>query len=81
MPIKKDKGPRSSISAEAFGTFNKKENFKPIIIPKNDQVKQKIKNTLERSFMFSSLDENEKNIIVDAMQERKIEKKGAVVIK
>jgi cAMP-dependent protein kinase regulator len=36
MPIKKDKGPRSSISAEAFGTFNKKENFKPIIIPKND---------------------------------------------
>lgn len=34
MPIKKDKGPRSSISAEAFGTFNKKENFKPIIIPK-----------------------------------------------
>lgn len=81
MPIKKDKGPRSSISAEAFGTFNKKENFKPIIIPKNDQVKQKIKNTLERSFMFSSLDENEKNIIVDAMQEIKIEKKGDVVIK
>ena len=81
MPIKKDKGPRSSISAEAFGTFNKKENFKPIIITKNDQVKYKIKNTLERSFMFSSLDENEKNIIVDAMQERKIEKKGDVVIK
>jgi cAMP-dependent protein kinase regulator len=39
MPIKKDKGPRSSISAEAFGTFNKKENFKPRIIPKSDHVK------------------------------------------
>lgn len=81
MPIKKDKGPRSSISAEAFGTFNKKENFKPRIIPKSDHVKQKIKSNLERSFMFSSLDEMEKNIIVDAMQERRIEKKGDVVIK
>ena len=31
--------------------------------------------------MFSSLDEMEKNIIVDAMQEKRIEKKGDVVIK
>ena len=31
--------------------------------------------------MFSSLDESEKNIIIDAMQEKKVEKKGDVVIK
>ena len=31
--------------------------------------------------MFSSLDEIEKNIIVDAMQEKKVEKKGDIVIK
>jgi hypothetical protein len=36
---------------------------------------------LEKSFMFSSLDEAEKNIIIDAMQEKKIEKKGDIVIK
>lgn len=81
LPIRKDKGPRSSISAEAFGSFNKKENFKPRIIPKSEQVKQKIKMNLEKSFMFSSLDEAEKNIIIDAMQEKRIEKKGDVVIK
>lgn len=31
--------------------------------------------------MFSSLDEAEKNIIIDAMLEKRIEKKGDVVIK
>jgi len=26
------KGPRTSVSAEAFGAFNKKENFQPKVI-------------------------------------------------
>ena len=77
--MKKDRGPRSSISAEAFGSFNKKENFKPRVIPKSDQVKQNIKNNLEKSFMFSSLDETEKKIIVDAMQEKRVGKKEVVI--
>lgn len=29
---KKAKGPRTSVSAEVFGIFNKKENFQPKVI-------------------------------------------------
>jgi len=29
---KKAKGPRASVSAEAFGLYNKKEDFKPNVI-------------------------------------------------
>lgn len=36
---RKAKGPRQSVSAEAFGKFNKKEDFKARIIPKTEQVK------------------------------------------
>ena len=30
--------PRNSVSAEAFGTWNRKEDFVPRVIPKTDQV-------------------------------------------
>lgn len=36
---KKAKGPRTSVSAEVFGIFNKKENFKPKVIQKSETVK------------------------------------------
>lgn len=32
---KNKKGPRSSVSAEAFGLWNKKSDFKPRVIEKN----------------------------------------------
>jgi hypothetical protein len=35
----KAKGPRASISAEAFGTHNKKADFKPRLVPKSQDVK------------------------------------------
>lgn len=35
----KAKGPRASISAEAFGTHNKKSDFKPRYVPKPQDVK------------------------------------------
>lgn len=63
------KGPRTSVSAEVFGQFNKKENFKPKVIQKSDTVKQAIMDKIEKAFMFSGLDAAEKQIIVDAMAE------------
>jgi len=36
---KKNRGPRSSVSAEAFGIFNKKEDFKARVVPKSDASK------------------------------------------
>lgn len=35
----KHKGPRASVSAEAFGVWNKKEEFKPLLVAKSESVK------------------------------------------
>jgi len=64
-PMKK--GPRTSVSAEAFGTWNKKAEFKP---PKHDKppaVREALKKRLSQAFMFSSLNPQELSIVLDAM--------------
>ena len=63
--------PRSSVSAEAFGVYNKKEEFKPVVVPKSEDTKSRIADRLNMSFMFSALDPKEKAIVIDAMNERK----------
>lgn len=65
---KKAKGPRASVSAEAFGAFNKKEDFKARVIPKSDTAKAAIMDKINKAFMFSGLNDNERNIVVDAME-------------
>jgi len=77
---KKAKGPRASVSAEAFGAFNKKEDFKAIVVPKSETAKAAILEKVNKGFMFSGLDDKEKKIVVDAMDERQCFK-GDVVIK
>lgn len=49
---KKDKQSRSAVSAEVFGVYNKKEDFKPRVIPKSEAQKQQIQEKLLKSFMF-----------------------------
>ena len=39
---KNKKGPRTSVSAEAYGDWNQKENFKPIFVEKTQEVKERI---------------------------------------
>lgn len=77
---KKAKGPRASVSAEAFGLYNKKEDFKPTFITKSEAVRNAIMDKIQNAFMFSGLDEKEKNIVVDAMAEKSAAP-GEVVIK
>ena len=72
--------PRASVSSEAFGRFNKKEDFKPKYVPKSDEQINRIKKRLSQSFMFSSLDTKEQDIVVGAMEEVKF-KSGDYVIK
>lgn len=71
---------RSSVSAEVFGNFNKKETFKPRFIPKSADSRQQIKSKLKESFLFRGLDEKDLEICVDAMDIRTY-KKGETVIK
>ncbi|CAK85233.1 unnamed protein product (macronuclear) [Paramecium tetraurelia] len=61
---------RASISAEAYGQYNRKESFQPRVIVKSQQQKEIISKRLSQSFMFASLDSREKDIVIDAMEER-----------
>jgi cAMP-dependent protein kinase regulator len=76
----KNKGPRSSVSSEAFGAWNKKADFVPEVIPKSEDSKERLGKRLGQAFMFSALDEKEKSIVIDAMAECKF-KKGDKIIK
>jgi cAMP-dependent protein kinase regulator len=70
LPPKAKKG-HSTISAEAFGLWNKRKEFTPKIIQKTQDQKIRIIDRLQNSFMFSALDDKEKTIVIDAMEEKK----------
>jgi cAMP-dependent protein kinase regulator len=74
------KPPRSSVSAEVIGCFNKREDFKPIVIQKDDETKTRIKKRLQDCFMFKKLEDKDLNIVIDAMKEVKY-KEGDVIIR
>lgn len=74
------KGPRASVSAESFGIWNKKEDFKAKVVPKSDETTLKILTRLSQAFMFSALDDLEKKVVLEAMEERKA-KAGDEIIK
>jgi cAMP-dependent protein kinase regulator len=80
-PVQTTKPPqqRTSVSAEAFGVYHKKEDFKPVVIDKTDDVKDKIRQRLNESFLFNTLNEKDQNIVLDAMNEENF-KKGDIVI-
>ena len=74
-----EKGQRSGISAEAFGKFNKKKEFKIRVIKKTEQQKEKIKNKCLTCFLFNNFDELEISNIVDACEEKKFKKNEFVI--
>jgi len=67
---KKHERGHKTISAEAYGKYNQKGNFVPKVIAKSNEQKQRIIQRLEKAFMFSALDDKEKNIVIDAMVEK-----------
>ena len=71
VPVKPNKKlqARVSVSGEAFGRFNKKEDFQPKFVQKNQGQIDRIKKRLSQSFMFSALDAQEQDIVIGAMEE------------
>ena len=67
-----DKKMRTSVSAEVYGNFNKKENFKPRFIQKTPEQILKIKNRVLSSFLFSNLDKKDLDIVIGAMDEKRL---------
>lgn len=76
----KGRGPRTSVSAEAFGTWNKKEDFQPPTYEKSPEVAKALKVRLDQAFMFNALNPEEFDVILKAMRHCP-KKAGEVVIK
>merc|ERR1719506_532984 len=60
------KGQRTSVSAEAYGAWNKKEDFVPPMNPKSPDEVKAITAILEQIFMFSHLDKKALSTVVGA---------------
>ena len=65
------KNTRNSVSAEVYGIFNKKKIFVPKKIHKTEEQINRIKGKIISSFIFSSLDKKEIEIVIDAMEEKR----------
>ena len=73
------KNTRVSVSAEVYGIFNKKKVFVPKKIPKTSEQINRIKGKIISSFIFSSLDKKDLEIVIDAMEEKKFKKDEKVI--
>ena len=62
---------RRSVSAEAFGEWNKKQDFEPRFIEKSLEQKARIEAILSKSFLFAALHEKDRDTVVSAMEEKK----------
>lgn len=80
VAITKTKLGRTSVSAEAFGEWNKKKTYKPKVVLKTAEVKARLSERLQKSFMFASLEDQERFIVINAMEERKVPA-GEIVIR
>lgn len=77
--IKNLKPKRSSVCAEVYGQFNKKEDFKARVIQKTPETISKITSRVKQSFMFSALDEKDLKTVIDAMEENNFKKNETVI--
>ncbi|OMJ93287.1 hypothetical protein SteCoe_3748 [Stentor coeruleus] len=62
---------RTSVSAEAYGQWNKKSDFIPRQIIKTNDQRQRIIQVIDKCFMFSSLDKLEREVLISAFEEKK----------
>eukprot|EP00922_Rhytidocystis_sp_ex-Travisia-forbesii_P034695 GHVS01051529.1.p1 GENE.GHVS01051529.1~~GHVS01051529.1.p1 ORF type:complete len:312 (+),score=33.85 GHVS01051529.1:362-1297(+) len=60
---------RKSVSAEAYGAWNKRENFVSPVYPKTSEQKDRISKIVAGSFLFNSLDKKNLSTVIDAFQE------------
>jgi cAMP-dependent protein kinase regulator len=75
------KGPRASVSAEAYGDWNKMQAaFEPPVYQKTGDQMSRILNVLESSFLFAALDPSELQVVAKAMQEKVIDD-GTMIIR
>lgn len=65
------KNKKLGVSAEVYGKHNPKKEFKPRVIEKTDEQKKKLDKRMNTNFLFSALDNKNKLILIDAMEEKR----------
>jgi len=70
---------RASVSAEAYGAWNKKVEFVPPVHAKTDEQKARLEGVLTNSFMFNQLSRNDLDVLLLATQEAVFEA-GATIL-
>lgn len=70
---------RTSVSAEAYGDFNKKTEFTPPVHAKDDEVKGKLKKKLQDSFLFAGLEDKDFEKVILAVEEVKFEADAVII--
>jgi len=78
-PIAQMARARQSVSAEAYGNWNKKKEFVAPKHPKTDEQKARLNETLQKSFMFSELDKEDMETVLMAMKEATFESGKKVI--
>lgn len=68
-PPAASRGPRASVSAEAYGMWNQKTDFVAPVYEKTDDQKERINQCLQKSFLFNALEGEELNTILMAFKE------------
>lgn len=76
---KNNKFQRTSVSAEAYGMWNRPKAFTPKVISKPADLKQRISTRLQNAFMFTALEDKERTIVMDAMEEKVFEAGETVI--
>lgn len=79
---KKEKGKevkRAGVSAEKYGKYNKKTEFKPIVIPKDKVQRERIMDKINQNIFLKNLSDEDKDVIIDAMKEIKKNKKETII--
>jgi len=71
---------RASVSAEAYGEWNTKKKFVAPVVAKSDEQKERLKTVLSKSFLFSTLEDQDMTIVIGAMKEVVAEAKTQVIV-
>ena len=76
---KKERGGRNAVMAEVYGPNNPKGDYEPRVFEKTTEQKDRIVERLSHAFMFSNLDDKERDIVVMSMEERRMGPGEAVI--
>ncbi|OZJ02956.1 hypothetical protein BZG36_04624 [Bifiguratus adelaidae] len=78
VPVNYNRGRRTSVSAESMAP-SQTRNYTKIVIPKSDDQKKRIEESIQNNFLFKNLDEEQYKDVVNAMSEKRV-KNGETII-